>query len=76
MGTRIYEVKATITATVGKSKEQHTEEHIYLVEATSHSVAARHVAAKYIQKAEIATPKRIVELMEVGHKLESAKEAE
>ena len=38
----------------------------FLVDATSRGAAERHVAAKYIGKAEIASTKEVAELMKDG----------
>ena len=71
MKTRIYEVPAKqIDGPVGVAIAPRT----YLVEATSQAAAERYVASKYVGDATIATPKRIVELMGDGVKVESSVE--
>ena len=69
--TRIYEVQAEPKA-VPDSDYGRT----FLVEAASLAAARNHVAAKYLGPITIPKPKRIVELMGRGVKVEAAKEEE
>lgn len=66
MKTRIYEVP--ILEITLECPE------VYLVEAGSQAAAERHVATNFIGKSSIATPKRIVELMGKGIKVETPSE--
>lgn len=61
MGTRLY----AVTAAIGGEKRDH------LVDASTKSTAASHVAAKYV-KAEIASGKIVAEFMAKGIQPESA----
>ncbi len=71
--TRYYEVKVVLPK-IQDSEGVVQKEKLYLVDATSASAAEKHVARKFMAAPEIASAKRVAELMGKGVKPEVAGE--
>ncbi len=71
--TRYYEVRVTLPK-IQDSEGVVQKEKLYLVDAPSTSAAEKHVAKKFMAPAEIASAKRVAELMGKGVKPEVAGE--